>query len=66
MPDCSGEGIEEGWRKQGKRLKAYFKQHRKSVTVAKTSVIILRTVQNSFVKAASISRNLKAELDHGI
>ena len=34
--------------------------------VAKTSVIILSTVQSSFAKATRIKRNLKAELHHGV
>lgn len=69
MAYCSGEGIEEEKRTEeaGEEAQsAYFKQHRTLMscwpvksTVAKTSVIIFSTVQNSFTKAPRISRNVK-------
>lgn len=76
MPYYLGKGIEEEKEKEetGEEAQSpYFKQHRKLTScwphkssVAKTSVIIFSTVQNSFAKATRIRGNLKAELDHGI
>lgn len=73
---CLGEGTEEEKETEEgaeEAQSAYFRQHTKLMSrwplksiVAKTSVIISSTVQNSFAKATRIRGNLKAELDCGI